>query len=135
MVSVLERLLDGLECSALELSVVITDDEEIRDLNRSYRGKDKPTDVLSFPTPEVPSECLTTLGDVVVSLPTALRQAEELEVTPAEELLRLLIHGVLHLCGYEHENVSAATAAKMRSREEELFDELVPRLQSAAGMR
>ncbi len=114
-----------------ELSLVLTDDSSIQKLNRIFRGKDRPTDVLSFPqlnnfttaTPEHGAANYETipaaLGDVVISVDTALRQAKRLSVTPESRLRTLLIHGVLHLLGYDHEK-SRAQARRMFAREREL---------------
>jgi probable rRNA maturation factor len=85
-----------------ELSVLITDDSTIRELNRKFRDKDKPTDVLSFPMgDEVAGRYL--LGDIVISYETASRQATLMGHTVEEEIRRLLIHGFVHLLGYDHE--------------------------------
>jgi probable rRNA maturation factor len=96
------RILRILNLRNVEVSVLITDDEEIRRLNRDYRGKDSPTDVLSFPMGDTVGGT-RILGDVVVSLDTASREAEEAGLTTEEVLDRLLIHGILHLLGYDHE--------------------------------
>jgi probable rRNA maturation factor len=103
------QMLDKLALSEVELSVVICDDPYIQALNRQHRGQDKPTDVLSFPqaefvSPEVPrpGELLGLLGDVVISLPTAMRQAESRRRSFESEVRFLLAHGVLHLVGYDH---------------------------------
>ncbi len=95
------------------VSIVLTDDEEIRLLNRTYRGKDQPTDVLSFSLRETsPEETQVNfaqldeelpLGEVHISVPTALRQAQEGGRTLEEEVTFLAVHGVLHLLGYEDE--------------------------------
>ncbi len=104
-----------------ELSLIITDDEAIRELNRRFRGVDAPTDVLAFgagaeehfvSAPEAPPY----LGDVVISYQRALAQSEELGHAVAEELELLVIHGILHLLGYDHQE--EAIARKMREREE-----------------
>lgn len=107
-----------------EIGVIITTDASIRKLNRTYRGKDKHTDVLSFSMIEGPDSLhpAPILGDVVISLPTAIRQAKEYDVNLYQELLRLLIHGILHLCGYEHEGVSKNIANKMRSDEDLIYE-------------
>jgi probable rRNA maturation factor len=91
-----------------EVSVVFCNDEFIHDLNSSYRGIDAPTDVLSFsqidfehPEPRHPADRVAA-GDVVISLDTLYRQAAEYNVSVEEELKRLLIHGLLHLAGYDH---------------------------------
>ncbi len=109
-----------------ELSLVFVNDAKMRDINFEFRKKDKPTDVLSFPqySPREISGKVrpkdvggTYLGDLVISTETTLRQAREFGVTVKEELLRLIVHGVLHLCGYDHEKVPAKEAQRMRRRE------------------
>lgn len=80
----------------------LTDDKTIRELNRAYREKDKPTDVLSFPISEEVGGW-TVLGDIVISVDTAKRQAEYIGHSLEEEIKRLLVHGFLHLLGYDHE--------------------------------
>jgi probable rRNA maturation factor len=91
-----------------EVSVLFTDDKFIRTLNNKYRGIDKPTDVLSFSlqegtfkSPEVESDKL--LGDIIISMEAAQRQADNLNHSIEKELAVLLIHGLLHLTGYDHE--------------------------------
>ncbi len=113
-----------------ELSILLTDDSEIKELNSKFRNKDMATDVLSFPMTEGESGGVEaqSLGDVVISLETARVQAKELNVSLADETLRLLVHGVLHLVGYEHENVSKEKALEMESREQELFELTVEKL-------
>lgn len=116
-----------------ELNVLLTDDKRMRVINREYRNKDKATDVLSFPQFQ-PQEISgrrkprgvigSYLGDLVISTDTTLRQAKEFGVTPRNELLRLIVHGILHLCGYDHEGVSAAEAQKMRRREKQIRDKV-----------
>ena len=90
------------------MSILFTDDKFIRSLNNKYRGIDKPTDVLSFSiqegvdkSPVVESEKL--LGDIIVSVETAKRQADTLNHSIEKELTVLMIHGLLHLTGYDHE--------------------------------
>lgn len=112
----MRTLLSDLESEATEVSLLFTDDKEVQVLNRDYRGKDKPTDVLSFPL-----ELDGYLGDIAISVQTARRQAREFETTLRSEILRLIIHGVLHLQGYEHEGVSHAVAQKMRRKEKYLY--------------
>lgn len=104
LVATARRLLDvaGERRSALSLTLV--NDEAIRSLNRDYRGKDRATDVLSFALDgdgQVPAERL--LGDVVISVDTARRQAAGYDASLQRELYRLLIHGILHLLGHDHE--------------------------------
>ena len=107
-----------------ELNILFTDDSEIRDLNLKFRGKNKPTDVLSFPSGERISKAGGFIGELVISIPTAKRQANEFGVTLREELLRLIVHGLLHLLGYDHEGVSKAEAQKMRRLEARLISSL-----------
>lgn len=107
--------------AANELSLVFSTDAAVHELNRSYRGKDKPTDVLSFAVGEDAEPETVCLGDIVISLDTAAAQAREFKVTRDQEILRLLIHGTLHLLGYEHERVPRAEARRMQRREDELF--------------
>lgn len=111
MEKIVQELLreEGLDVS-WEVSIVIVDDEEIQKLNRDYRGKDTPTDVLSFPLQEgdfVVSEGDNLLGDIVISLETALRQAEDYGHSLEREVGFLTAHGMLHLLGYSHETIEA----------------------------
>jgi len=116
-----EQILDALGHSSSELSLALVDDETIAQLNLDYRAKKGSTDVLSFSLleGELTAYRGALLGDVVISLNTALRQAEQLGQSPDEELARLLIHGVLHLLGYDH--VEAAQARRMQTEEERLW--------------
>lgn len=86
---------------ATDVSVALVGDGEMRALNRKYRGKDKPTDVLSFDQ-GLALGGRTLLGDVVISVPTTRRQARAHGKTQRRELLLLSIHGLLHLMGYDH---------------------------------
>jgi len=143
LAAVAERVLDLLLCAECELSVLLVGDAAIRDLNRTWRGIDAPTDVLSFsqlededageahahPRGARPAGLSRfasgeQLGDIVISIETARRQAEEGGWTLEEELNRLLIHGVLHLLGHEHEHGGPA-AARMRSEESRLSGALI----------
>ncbi len=113
--------------SLAELSVLVTDDETVRGLNKRYRGVDTPTDVLSFQMDGgegfvTPPESPEQLGEVVIAFPTALRQAEEAGHDIGVELAHLLAHGILHLLGYDHE--AAAEAKLMRSKEEALLGDV-----------
>ena len=99
-----------------ELSLVLTDDAAIRVLNRDHRGKDKPTNVLSFPgfDPDEPPEPL--LGDIVVAHETTAREAAE-EVKPlAAHFSHLVVHGMLHLFGYDHETTDDAEVMEAEER-------------------
>jgi probable rRNA maturation factor len=105
------------------LSLVICSDKEIRKLNKFYRYKDKATDVLSFS--QIEGEARGSggqiLGDIVISSETLKRQAIEYGVTNYEELCRLLVHGILHLCGYDHEKVSKNEKLKMEKLEDTIL--------------
>jgi probable rRNA maturation factor len=100
-----------------EVSLSLISDAEMRVLNRRWRGKNKPTDVLSFPLQEGRRQ----LGDVVISLDTARRQASEGGWTLAIELRRLLAHGLLHCAGHDHE--SPAESRRMQRAERRLLGE------------
>lgn len=91
------------------VSVLLSGDAELRRLNREFRGKDKPTDVLSFPAGERAGRAA---GDLAISVETASREAERLGHRLALELKVLLLHGVLHLAGYDHEADSGEMARK-----------------------
>ncbi len=107
------------EDAQVEISIVIARDPLLHHLNKEYRNKDKPTDVLSFSAEEGESISIPhrVLGDLVISYDRVLIQAKKYKHSPQRELTRLLVHGVLHLLGFDHERVSAATAAKMRRLE------------------
>lgn len=92
-----------------ELSILLADDVTLKRLNKQFRGKNKPTDVLSFPAP---AEFEDLAGDLAISIDTAQRQADEFSHTLDEELRVLLLHGILHLAGYDHEADSGEMAAK-----------------------
>ena len=129
-----QTICDGLDYKEAELSVLITDDEGIRALNRDWRSKDKATDVLSFSQvesgddqwPELPGmednagPAIPVLGDVVISAETAARQAEAADVSLESEFRRLLVHGALHLLGHDHVH-GGRQAAKMQREEERLL--------------
>ena len=106
-----------------ELSIVFCDDDFIQKLNKDYRGKSEPTDVLSFPIDEENFEPeIRLLGDIVISTETALRQAESLKHPPMLEIVFLLIHGLLHLHGYDH--IQKTARRRMRDREVTIFRHL-----------
>jgi probable rRNA maturation factor len=114
------RLLTALRRRDAELSVLLVSDRVMRQLNRDWRGPDRATDVLSFPQHEGTGRApRQLLGDVVIAVPTARRQAEERGETLIVAVERLLIHGLLHLLGYDHER-SAAEARRMQRRERRL---------------
>lgn len=86
----------------VEMTIVLCGNDEIRNYNRSFRGKDYPTDVLSFPDGEKMGK-YTYLGDIIISVDKVYEQSRDFEVEPFEEFVRLLVHGILHLLGYDHE--------------------------------
>lgn len=105
-----------------EVDVRLIGAPAIRELNHRYRGKDAPTDVLSFRAPEV-FRVRGMLGELVICLPVLKKQAVELGHSPEEELRVLLVHGVLHLLGYDHE-LGPSQAATMRKWEGVLLQNL-----------
>lgn len=115
------RLLHHAELAEAELSLVLCDDAFIRALNRQWRGIDSATDVLSFAMGEGEDSDLNTqiLGDIVISLDTAARQAAELGHGVPEEMRVLLVHGFLHLLGYDH--IEPDDAAEMAEAEARLL--------------
>jgi probable rRNA maturation factor len=132
-----DRLMRAAGLAECELSLTLTTDRAIRRMNRDYRGIDAPTDVLSFsqieqvgaapPNPlSVKNSPGLPIGDVVISIDTALNQAREYRVSPSARLRRLLIHGFLHLIGYDHER-SPADARRMFARERALAAKLAER--------
>ena len=118
-------LLESLGFPDAELSVYFTGDGTIRSLNRKYRGKDAVTDVLSFSLREgdFPHIHPELLGDIVISVPVAVRQAAEAGESVDREIDRLLVHGLLHLIGYDHER-SREDDNKMRRKETHLLKNL-----------
>ncbi|MDC0741814.1 rRNA maturation RNase YbeY [Polyangium mundeleinium] len=127
------KMLEHLGLAAVELSIALVDDTTIHELNRSYRHKDKPTDVLSFPLHERPPGWKPKgakgaeigagwphagpLGDVILSIDTARRQAAEQGRPLLAELTMLLAHGLLHLVGYDHRTAAEDREMTARTRE------------------
>ncbi len=107
-----------------ELSLFLTDDETVHELNRTYRGVDKPTDVLSFSQREGENldEWDNLLGDVIISVEKAQQQAEEYGHSMAREVAFLTVHGVLHLLGWDHEE--AEDERHMMAKTEEILGSL-----------
>ena len=106
-----------------EVSVTFVDNEAIRELNRDYRGKDTPTDVLSFPMMEFEMpEVYVSLGNIVISVETARRQAEEYGHSLKRELCFLCAHSALHLLGYDHETEDERE--EMEAKQREILDAL-----------
>lgn len=126
--SVAKKLLREVDEADSALSLSLVDDPEIQELNREHRGKDKPTDVLSFPLYEAGEQTQgdgeRLLGDVVISIDTARRQAADYDAPLQNELYRLLIHGILHVLGHDHEEPAERAAMEAEER----------RLAAAIGM-
>jgi probable rRNA maturation factor len=123
--SIARRVLKAEGVGAAELSVAVTDDETVRSLNREYAGEDAVTDVLSFSQREgeefaAPPDGVPPLGEVIIAYPQAARQARERGSSAETEVARLLIHGILHLLGYDH--AEQEDERRMRAREEELVE-------------
>ena len=112
-----------------DLSLTLVGKTRMQTLNRQYRKKDYPTDVLAFPMAEVHNSCTPLLGDVIICLPIAISQADHFGNSPNEEIVRHLIHGILHLLGYDHER-SLREARRMQKKEQTIFEHLhpIPRL-------
>lgn len=122
------------EVTSGEVALTFVDDEEIQALNKAYREKDKPTDVLSFPQWEdnddemtivydeddAPEEDAEMIGDIVISLQTAKRQAEEFGHSLEREVCFLFVHGFLHLLGYDHEE-GDAEEAEMFAKQDQIL--------------
>ena len=108
-----------------QVGIVVADDETVRELNQRFLGLDEPTDVLSFGLAAgeapfaLPPEEAAALGEVVIAYPTALRQAEGARRAVEAEVAHLLVHGMLHLLGYDHQR--SGDEAAMRRREEEIL--------------
>lgn len=117
------QILSDLGCPDSELSILIVDDEEIQVINRDYLQRDKPTNVISFAMQEGEGGELNPglLGDVVISADTAARDAAEVSKSFESELYFLLLHGVLHLLGYDHERGTEEEAMQMEEKERELY--------------
>ena len=98
-----------------DIELILTTDEEIKELNKTYRNKDKATDVLSFPLENIPG---MPLGSIVISVDTAKKGAEEFGHSVEDEIKLLFIHGLLHLLGYDHE----VDNGEMREKEKEIIE-------------
>ena len=124
-IALAQRILDASGEPEAELSVEIVGNARIRRLNRQYRHHDHPTDVLAFPMREAPGPRTRLLGDVVISLQIATKQASEYQHSLDEELSKLLTHGILHLLGYDHER-GEKEARRMQRKERAIQHMLNP---------
>jgi probable rRNA maturation factor len=125
LVSTAKRLLAALDEGTSAFSLSLVGDDAIRTLNRKYRGRDSATDVLSFPLGDPPAPGAAferPLGDVVISVDTAKRQAAAYDAPLQREIYRLLIHGLLHLKGHDH---AAVTERRVMQREERRLAEAI----------
>jgi probable rRNA maturation factor len=118
----IRSLRDRLAPQALGISITYVDDRGMRKLNREHRGKNETTDVLSFPTEAGKGE-FPHLGDIVISLPVAEGMAKKLGVSRRREVETLVIHGFLHLCGYDHEKDNGEMLALQSELETQLLGE------------
>ncbi|MDV2469526.1 rRNA maturation RNase YbeY [Acinetobacter chinensis] len=113
--------------SDCEIGIACVDNNDSHKLNLEYRGKDKPTNVLSFPSdlPDEMAQILETfpIGDLVICIPVVLQEADEQQKTPAEHFTHMLVHGTLHLMGYDHET-SDEDAEEMEALEIEILKKL-----------
>ena len=121
-----KAMLAALQLKNEEVSLLLTSDEQIQELNKTYRHKDRPTDVLAFAQREGEFGALagSLLGDVIVSIPTATRQAAQRKHDLLSEVTMLMAHGILHLLGWDHE--TAAKDRRMRAETERLCDAARP---------
>lgn len=107
-----------------ELSVVLVDNAAIQELNRDYLDRDRPTNVISFPQQEGFGPQSHHLGDIVISVERALEEAQDTEFTGIERLQQLLVHGICHLTGYNHEDVPEEQAREMEQAEADVLAHL-----------
>ena len=127
--NIIVKIMGHLDCPNQELSILLTGDKDICRLNQKFRSIDQPTDVLSFPQNSDEDLCISEeiiLGDIAVSLDIAKAQAKEHGLDFKEEIILLLIHGILHLLGYDHE-ISEKEEEKMRNKTRELFKLVFPK--------
>lgn len=119
----LKRLLKELGFPDGDVSLLLVDDDQIREINKNYLQRDRPTNVISFAMREGGFGDLNPeiLGDIILSAETAARDAMACDISFMDEVEFLLIHGLLHLLGYNHENVGSGEAEKMKKLEGELF--------------
>ncbi len=120
---VVNKIFQALHCGDKELSLVLVDDEQIREINKQYLGRDYPTNVIAFSQTEGEFGHLhpDILGDVVISVERAKSDSLAAGITLEDELDFLVIHGLLHLLGYDHENATEAEKQRMENKTHELF--------------
>ncbi len=128
--STVRTLLNIMDCANKEISISFVDDKTIQQLNNIYLQKNKPTNVLSFSLQEGEYGNINPdiLGDIIISAETAQRDAAIGNLSLSEEIVFLIIHGLLHLLGFNHENTTKIQTAKMRMKEKELFQNIISQL-------
>ena len=128
--STVRTLLNIMDCANKEISISFVDDKTIQQLNNIYLQKNKPTNVLSFSLQEGEYGNINPdiLGDIIISAETAQRDAAIGNLSLSEEIVFLIIHGLLHLLGFNHENTTKTQTAKMRMKEKELFQNIISQL-------
>jgi probable rRNA maturation factor len=120
---VVHKLQEVLSCSDQEISLLFVDNEQIRQMNRQYLNRNHPTNVISFPIKEGDYSHVNPhlLGDIVISVERALQDAASGDLPFNDEIDFLLIHGLLHLLGYNHEGANEIEAIKMKEKEDAVF--------------
>ena len=115
-------ILNALECHDAELSILIVDDPQIATLNKKYLSLNGPTNVIAFPmrTDQFSNINPELLGDVVISIETAEKEGKSIGISMEERFTQLLVHGILHLLGYDHEK-SEQEADKMEKKSAEIL--------------
>jgi probable rRNA maturation factor len=114
-----------LDCPEAELSILIVDDQQIAQLNLQYLNREGPTNVIAFPMRQGPYSDIAPnlLGDIVISADTVEREAKNAGISTQDRFDQLIIHGTLHLLGYDHEH-NASEAGKMQQKEKELLEKI-----------
>ncbi|MDD5711568.1 MAG: rRNA maturation RNase YbeY [Smithellaceae bacterium] len=121
--STLGKIMRLLACRDNEVSVLIVDNEQIRAINKAYLKRDRPTNVISFSMREGEHGAInpTVLGDIIISAERAEQDAQKEGIALSDEMDFLLIHGLLHLLGFNHESVSREKSLAMKAKERDLF--------------
>ena len=119
----LSKIMKYLDCKDKEISLLFVNNDEIREINKRYLNRDYPTNVITFSLTEGEFGNINPkiLGDIVISVERALKDAEEAGIELSDELEFLMIHGILHLLNYNHENTSEDEVKKMERKEQEVF--------------
>lgn len=120
------KVLKYLQCQDREISLSLVDDKAIQAINLEYLGRDKPTNVISFGMQEGEWKAIqpAILGDIVISVETACRDALAGDMNVDDEILFLFIHGLLHLLGFDHEKAGEEQAIIMKDKEKEIFEKI-----------